>query len=68
MNPLNPVDNVCNSYFLKTGTTGSIDVSMVSGNVSIKFNGLTLTNNRLCGDRSNVSADNTRNYNKNTKS
>ena len=56
-----PVDNVSTSYFLTSGTTGIITVSIVSGKVSIQFAGLTLTGNRGGGDKTNVAASLTEN-------
>lgn len=56
-----PSDNISQSYFLKSGTTGAITVSIVSGKVSILFNGLTLTGNRSGDEKTSVSATLTEN-------
>jgi hypothetical protein len=56
-----PADNISNSYFLKTGTSGSVTVSIASGKVSVQFNGITLTGNRGGGDKANISANLTEN-------
>lgn len=56
-----PTDNISNSYFLKSGTTGAITVSIVAGKISLLFNGLTLTGNRGGGDKANVAANLTEN-------
>ena len=56
-----PTANTSNSYFLKTGTTGAIAVSIVGGKVSVQFSGLTLTGNRGGGDKANVAANLTEN-------
>ena len=56
-----PIDNISNSYFLKTGTTGTITVSIVAGKVSLLFSGLSLTGNRGGGDKTNVAANLTEN-------
>ena len=52
-----PTDNVSSSYFLKTGTTGVITVTMVGGKVSVKMDGLILTGNRDGIDKAGVAAD-----------
>ena len=56
-----PVDNISNSYFLTSGTTGAINVSIVSGKVSIQFGGLSLTGNRGGAPKTNVAANLTQN-------
>lgn len=56
-----PTDNISQSYFLKSGTAGTVSVSIVSGKVSVSFNGLTLTGNRSFDEKANVSASLTEN-------
>jgi len=56
-----PADNISQSYFLKSGTAGTITVSIVTGKVSVAFNGLTLTGNRNGDEKANVSASLTEN-------
>ena len=56
-----PTANISSSYFLKSGTTGAINVSVVADKVSVQFNGLTLTGNRDGIDKTNVSANLTEN-------
>ena len=56
-----PTDNISNSYFLTSGTTGVINVSVVSGKVSIQFSGLSLTGNRGGAAKTNVAANLTQN-------
>jgi len=56
-----PTANISSSYFLKSGTTGTIAVTVVSGKIVVKFDGLTLTGNRDGVDKANVSANLTEN-------
>ncbi|CAN5838249.1 hypothetical protein BH11BAC4_BH11BAC4_02150 [soil metagenome] len=56
-----PADNISNSYFLTSGVSGSIQVSIVSGKVSLQFSGLTLSGNRGGADKTNVAANLTEN-------
>lgn len=56
-----PTANISSSYFLKSGTTGSITVTIVSGKIVVKFDDLTLTGNRDGIDKANVSANLTEN-------
>ena len=54
---INLLDANPTSYFLKSGTSGAITVSIASGKVSIQFSGLALAGNRGGADRTNVAAN-----------
>ena len=56
-----PTANISSSYYLKSGTTGAMTISVVSGKVTVKLDGLTLTGNRDRIDKANVSANLTEN-------